>query len=157
MKEKTCCFTGHRVIEAKKIPLVKQALTAEITARIKEGYEIFVTGGAIGFDTLAADSVLELKKTYPHIKLQLVLPCKNQDIKWRYEQKKHYAEILSSADSCEYVSSLYTPTCMKERNKKMIELSSALIAYCDIGKLHSGSVQTLNFARKSGIKIYNLI
>ena len=37
----------------------------------------------MGFDTLAAKTVLDLKKDYPDIKLILVLPCLNQTRGWK--------------------------------------------------------------------------
>ena len=35
-------------------------------------------GGALGFDTLAAQTVLDMKKEYPQLRLILVLPCEDQ-------------------------------------------------------------------------------
>ena len=42
-------------------------------------------GGALGFDTLAAQTVLEMKKEYPQLRLILVLPCENQTRGWHSE------------------------------------------------------------------------
>lgn len=49
---------------------------------IENGYRYFGEGGALGFDTVAALTVLELKSVYPDIKLILVLPCKKQTRGW---------------------------------------------------------------------------
>ena len=46
----------------------------ELLSRENSGYLYFGAGGALGFDTLAAQTVLDLKKDYPQIKLILVLP-----------------------------------------------------------------------------------
>ena len=72
MIEKTVCFTGHRNIPLLKRKAVAQRLKTELTDLINNGYQFFGAGGALGFDTLAAQTVLELKKDYKHIRLILV-------------------------------------------------------------------------------------
>ena len=61
MKEKTCCFTGHRKIPSDRYELVAKRLKDEVEELIKQGYTYFGAGGALGFDTLAAQTVLEIK------------------------------------------------------------------------------------------------
>ena len=70
----SCCFTGHRKIPQRKSGQIQERLRNEIVTAIQNGYTFFYAGGAIGFDTMAAQAVLELKAQYPHIKLILVLP-----------------------------------------------------------------------------------
>ncbi|MEG1268017.1 MAG: SLOG family protein, partial [Oscillospiraceae bacterium] len=82
MKEKTCCFTGHRAIPKQQYDNTYAALKVEIISLIETGYCYFGTGGALGFDTLAAKAVLEVRQVYPHIKLILVLPCLEQTRGW---------------------------------------------------------------------------
>lgn len=74
-REKTCCFTGHRCIPNESLDSLKRQLKREIEKLIQQGVIYFGAGGALGFDTLAAEAVLELKQQYPFIKLILVLPC----------------------------------------------------------------------------------
>ena len=64
MKKQTCCFTGHRKIPPEQYERIAQRLKAEITALIHRGVVYFEAGGALGFDTMAARDVLELKKDY---------------------------------------------------------------------------------------------
>lgn len=78
MKYKTVCFTGHRKMTAGERKLAAERLEETVKSLISEGYCYFMTGGTPGFDTLAAQCVLFMKKQYPHIKLILVLPCKTQ-------------------------------------------------------------------------------
>ena len=75
MRKKTCCFTGHRNIPPKEYESVKIRLREAIITAIENGYRYryFGAGGALGFDTLAAQIVLDLKKQYPHI--FLILCC----------------------------------------------------------------------------------
>lgn len=55
----------------------------------------FGAGGALGFDTLAAQCVLSLRKRYSHIKLILVLPCTTQTKGWSKDDIAVYEEIKS--------------------------------------------------------------
>lgn len=88
MKNITCCFTGHRRIPLSKRKAVVQRLKTELSALINNGYQFFMAGGALGFDTIAAQTVLDLKEKYPHIKLILVLPCPNQTRGWKEKDKR---------------------------------------------------------------------
>ena len=107
MIEKTVCFTGHRNIPLNKRKAVVQRLKTELSALINNGYQFFMAGGALGFDTIAAQSVLDLKKEYPHIKLILVLPCPNQTMGWKAKDKRMYEYIKSRADKVVYTSQEY--------------------------------------------------
>ncbi len=63
MGEKTCCFTGHREIEKKNYVRIKESTKNAIVALIKRGVIYYGAGGARGYDTIAAETVLELKKS----------------------------------------------------------------------------------------------
>lgn len=82
MREKTVCFTGHRIIPSEKRASLFAHLTDVITSLLEAGYRYFGAGGALGFDTLAAQAVLQLRTEYPQIRLILVLPCKEQTRGW---------------------------------------------------------------------------
>ena len=55
MKEQTCCFTGHRNVPVDKQKEIVARTGAKVRERISEGYQCFVVGGAVGYDTLAAE------------------------------------------------------------------------------------------------------
>ena len=65
----TCCFTGHRRIPPEAVAPLRERLEAEIESLIRQGVRYFGAGGALGFDTLAAEAVLDLKAVYPFIRL----------------------------------------------------------------------------------------
>ena len=71
MREKTVCFTGHRIIPSEKRASLFAHLTDVITSLLEAGYRYFGAGGALGFDTLAAQAVLQLRTEYPQIRLIL--------------------------------------------------------------------------------------
>ncbi len=68
MRNKTCCFTGHREIPAIQYNLIQQQLEQTILSLIQSGYRYFGAGGALGFDTMAALTVLHFRQRYPWIR-----------------------------------------------------------------------------------------
>lgn len=150
----SCSFTGHRIIkkehENRIVPLIERS----IEYAYSEGCRVFFSGGAVGFDTLAARSVLKFRLFHPDVKLVLILPCINQDEKWNREQKDSYEYLLGAADEVEYVSDAYTDGCMRERNFKLAHRADIMIAY--VGHTRSGSAQTARMADSMGKTVYNL-
>lgn len=53
---------------------MKIHLKDEIIKTINYGYIYFISGMALGFDIIAAETVLQLKKDFPQIKLIAALP-----------------------------------------------------------------------------------
>ncbi len=159
-REQTCCFTGHRVIAAH----LREDVIAAVDRRIKEfydaGYRYFITGGALGFDTLAALEVLRAARFDEEIKLILALPCRDQTARWEnmhgyVEHLRRYKQILGMADCVVYMNDFYTDTCMKERNRYMVDHSSACIAYYN-GYVRSGAGQTCRMAEADGLMLCNV-
>lgn len=154
MKNQTCCFTGHRIIPADEYAAIKARLIKEVTALVDEGVVYFGAGGAVGFDTLAALIILELKQKFPHIRLILVLPCKDQTKPWNDEDKNIYNRILNNSDKVVYMSERYYRGCMRARNRYLVENSG--ICVCYLTKSKGGTAYTVDFAREKGLKIINL-
>lgn len=154
MKEKTCCFTGHRHIPEDDLNIIKNKLKKEVIKLIDQGVCYFGAGGALGFDTIAAQTVLELKNDYPNIKLILVLPCKNQTYHWQEKDKKVFEDIKKRCDKYVYTSEEYNSQCMKKRNRHLVDNSSYCICYLtrDIG----GTAYTVHYAQKKGLEIINI-
>ena len=155
-KLRTCFFTGHRKLANNKVDIIKEKLAENIEKLIIE-YDVknFIAGGALGFDTVAAEAVIEMRKKYPHIKLILYIPCYGQSKKWTDNQKYKYRIILAKADEVIYVTEKgYSEECMQLRNMKMIRDSSFCIAFCILS--NSGTGLTLRNAEAVGIDIVNI-
>ena len=151
---KTCCFTGHRII--KITPELVQRLREAIVDVIGQGVTAFYNGGAIGFDMLAAEMVIELKSEYPDIKLHMLLPCPSEDqIKgWYKSQIARYEKLLNAADSVTVVSDHFTRECMKQRNERLVGIADCCICYCTNPR--SGTGQTVKMAVDKQIGALNL-
>lgn len=154
MRDKTCCFTGHRNIPLLKRKAVVRNLKNELTTLIDKGYQFFGAGGALGFDTIAAQTVLELKEQFPHIKLILVLPCETQTRGWKEKDIAIYEEIKRQADKVVYTSKEYTRGCMHKRNRHLVDNSSICIAY--LTEQSGGTAYTVDYAMKNGLSVINI-
>jgi uncharacterized phage-like protein YoqJ len=154
MKEKTCCFTGHRHIPSEYLPAISKTLRDTLIFYIEQGYQYFGAGGALGFDTIAARTVLSLKERYPDIKLILVLPCKDQASRWNASDVKEYERLKSHADKIVYIADRYYNGCMQKRNHHLVECSSLCICY--LTEQTGGTKYTVDYASKSGCIIHNL-
>lgn len=153
MKAKTCCFTGHRRLPENQKEIAKR-LEEAILSLIQSGYLYFGAGGALGFDSLCAKTVLRLRQSYPKIKLILVLPCVSQADRWPAADRAVYRELIEQADKVVYTSQEYTRDCMFKRNRHLVDYSNACICYQV--KQTGGTAYTVEYARKHGLRIINL-
>ena len=150
---RSVCFTGHRTIAEDK-----ETISARLYALLErfvteQKITDFYTGGAVGWDALAALTVLKLRESYPEVKLHL-----EQSAKWNEAQKAEYQHIIGLADSVEQVSDRYYNGCMKARNARLVELASDYcICYWNPKDFRSGTVQTVRMAQKKGIEIINML
>ena len=150
----TCCFTGHRNIPRDKMRAIHRELERVLEILIRSGVTVFRTGGALGFDTLAALTVLDKREKNPEITLELCLPCEDQTRGWSSEDIEIYKYIRKSADSVTVLHEDYVRGCMHERNRYMVNGSHYCVAYCESSA--GGSAYTVEYARKKGVKVINL-
>ena len=151
-------FTGHR---PEKLPYfseddpmcvqLKERLKNRITRLIEDGAEEFCSGMALGVDTWAAEIVLELKEDYPQIRLTAVIPCPEQAIRWRDEDKARYQSILDRCDRSITTSPHYTRGCMHNRNRARVDMCDVLIAVFDGTK--GGTMMTVDYAKSRNKRI----
>jgi len=153
MKKSTCCFTGHRHLSVSN-KILSARLEKQIIDLIEQGIIFYGTGGALGFDTIAALTVIKLRNQYPNIKLILVLPCKEQTRGWNNNDISVYNYILSQANKVVYTSKSYYPGCMHKRNRHLVDNSSHCICYLE--KDSGGTAYTVSYALNSGLTVYNL-
>ena len=155
-KYKTCCFSGHRQICAEHFFRLPELMQDLLDTLVDKGFRRFKTGGAIGFDTLAALKCLELKKKYPefNITLELCLPCRDQTTGWSEQDKSVYGFILARADKVNYEYESYTKGCMYARNRRLVDGSDVCITYLSSQK--GGTAYTCSYAAEKGVRVINL-
>ena len=153
-RAQTCCFTGHRKIPHEQFAHIQKRLKETIQALIQKGVIYYGAGGALGFDTLAAQTVLELKTIYPQIKLILVLPCLSQTKGWSARDIEIYEDIKLKADKVVYTSQEYIKGCMHKRNRHLVDNSNTCICY--LTEKSGGTAYTVDYARNNNLTIINL-
>lgn len=155
MNERSVCFTGHRNVKMSQELILR--LNKTLTNLIENGATDFYVGGALGWDTLCEQAVIDLRKKFPQIKLHLILPCspEEQTARWEHSQKEEYYKYLKNADTVEYTSDHYYDGCMKVRNARLVDLADCCVCYYD-NRSRSGTGQTIRMAKGKGIRIINL-
>lgn len=149
-KEKTVAFSGHRSLGK---DFNKLALCNEIIRLIETGYDTFLVGMAVGFDTECFKILEKIREKNP-IKIIACIPCREQDKNFLTYQKREYQRMVKSADEKIVLQEEYDKYCMLKRNDFLVDNASVLIAY--LRKNQGGTEYTVRRAKKKGIKIINI-
>lgn len=168
---KKVCATGHRTdkfkwfnknlsyIKNEQAPeclLIKSMLKDTLKELIQEGYNYFISGMALGFDTWFAECVISLKEEFPDIKLEAAIPCIDQEKIWPdINDQERYHKILSKCDFIKYVTKQkYSPYLMIRRNEYMVDNSEKVVACYDGSD--GGTRRAYLYAMKNHVEIINI-
>ena len=154
LRDKTCFFSGHRDLPQEKYVEVQEKIEQAVESLIAQGVQYFGTGGSMGFDTIAALTVLKVKRRHPEIRLVLILPYHDYSSNWPPKGKRLFAQIASLADKTIYTSERYYNGCMYKRNRHMADQSGWCICYLERGT--GGTAYTVSYAKSIGVQIINL-
>ncbi len=159
---RTVCATGHRPDkfdwkyneESEECKKLKLRLRKELGKLVDHGYDYFISGMAIGWDTWFAEAVLELKKTH-NLTLELAIPFEGQERKWNKESQERYHAIKAQADIVTILSQgPYQPYLMIKRDEYMVDKSDMLIACYDGSE--GGTRHTFSYALDKHLKIIHI-
>ena len=133
-KATTVCFSGHRVFQDPTADIEKK-LDKAVRDCISKGAECFITGGALGFDTLAARTVIRLREEFPQIKLILALPCppQAQTLKWSAPQVAEYREILGFLFYCKEKGHLSSKSVLNSLFRYGLRFLRHYNSFCNAG------------------------
>ena len=120
----------------------------------EEGFTRFLSGGAVGFDLLAAEAVLEVAADYPNVELVIVRPCADQTRGWNAKDVARYEAILARANDVVTLEPAYRPGCMQARNRYLVDRSSIVLCY--LTESSGGTAYTVRYARSRGVPVLNL-
>lgn len=156
LKGKTCCFTGHRDLPAHKTERIAKRTEEEIRRLIvDEGICFFGVGGAIGYDTLVAEVLFQLReREFPDIKVILVYPFEGFANGWTPEQKAVYNKLLPKYDKTVCVSSRPCREAYFARNRHLVDNSAYCISYCI--RRYGGTAYTVQYAKRKGLELRNV-
>lgn len=159
---KKCCFSGYR---PSKFPfklnnddvdfaIFQKHLFTTVKSLIDDGCRTFYCGMAMGFDIIAAESVLYYRGKIPNIKLICVIPFEEQEKSYTNDWKQRYNFILQGCDEVLLISKEYHNGCYQNRNKFMVDKSDYVVTWYD-GK-QGGTRNTLLYAQKKKRTIVNI-
>jgi len=154
MEGRTCCFTGHRSLYHDR-DVIAKVLREAVDELVRDGYQHFISGGAAGFDLLAAEAVLERKAEFGDVSLYLYVPystvfglrscvssrlrtvaLKSREIKVTSDTPTRYAPLI--------------------RDRQMVEVSDICVSYMEPGTEKGGTFYTVQQAKKKGIDVIDL-
>lgn len=146
MSFKTAFFTGHRNINLSHQNVIEQM----IDYAIAQGVNHFLSGMAIGTDTIAATTLS--KRNLPWT---AVIPFIGQEKRWSIRQQKDYQSCLASAREVIVIEKVFSPQSYYRRNDYMINHSQLCLAVFD-GR-NSGTDHAVKGAmtKRLNVLIYN--
>lgn len=123
--------------------------------RLAENYvDVFICGGAEGFDLLAAEAVLALKPDFPQVQLKLYLPFPGHESRFSAQNKARFYAIRERADEVRYISDAYFDGCFIKRDHAMVD--DGHVCVCYMTRCRSGTGLTMRYAIKKGLTTMNL-
>ena len=149
-KAKTVAVSGHRFLNK---DFDKQLLKQVFIYLVNNGYDTFLIGMAVGFDSECFKILEDIRKE-KNIKIIACIPCRCQAKNFNYKNKIEYERMINSADEKIILQENYDKYCMLKRNNFMVDNASALVTY--IRKDTGGTAYTVNYAKKKEIPIYRI-
>lgn len=167
---KTISFTGSRPqklwgfdLNHNKYIKLRERLRDEILNIMNNSPEDkfhFITGGALGFDTIAAQVALKLRDEYPGIIThELAVPFEDQPKAWfakrdidRYKIIKELSDVVTYVDRVEHYQRTKVPIGrynsfkLQLRNECMVDKADLVIALYDGTK--GGTKNCVDYAKK---------
>ena len=146
--DKTATFIGHSDCTG----LDRNALRKEIMNLIECGVSEFFNGGMGGFDRLCAYTVYSLKKIYPHIRNNLVIPYLTAKALNGNEEINH--QLFDCVIYPEGFEKYHFKAAITARNHYLVDNSAFAVCYVTHG--WGGAVKTYKRAIKKGLTVINL-
>ena len=154
-RDKVCCFTGHRSLSPEKREAVLPPLRAAVRSlALDRGYTVFLTGGAVGFDLLAAGEILSFRERYGGVSLYLLLPFPGYDRRWPEAERELLRRQIEKADGVLYASPAYGPGVYHARDRMLVNFSSVCVSFLE--KSTGGTYFTVSYAHETGVEVISL-
>lgn len=111
--------------------------------------DFVISGMALGWDLALAEAC-----DWVNIPFVAYLPCKGQAAAWSEQFQNLYENLLTYADKIVVVSPEYTPVCMQERNRRMVDNADHILALWNGSP--GGTSNCIRYAEKIGRPVTNL-
>ena len=156
-------FTGHRKERILQgcgnnphvLGQIREAVREQVAELYGQGYNVFYTGMANGFDMIAAEAVLQVKDVYRDITLVAAVPFRKQALWFDAEDQLLYDNLLKRVDRVVMVSENYHKGCYLRRDEYMVGRADTIIAYWDLVR-KGGTFYTVSKAIQTGKAVINI-
>ncbi len=142
-----CALSGHRDLPE---DFDGNAVYDDLEQIIREGYTEFLCGMAKGFDLLALQCLLDLKRRY-HVRVVACIPFRGQEKHYPPKEREIYRELLERCDETRVLSEGYFNGCFLARDRYMADECDLLYAYCIRTK--GGTAYTVRYAISRGKEV----
>ena len=150
----TCCFTRHRDIPKCDEQKILTRVHYLLQPLLDKGVRYFGVGGAVGFDMIVAEYLLDLRdRQGKKIKIISVLPFPDWREKWNEIDICRQDEIMNRSDKVTFVRDTYCKDVYLIRDRKMVDESGYCISYCN--RRTGGTAYTVRYAMKKGLQVFN--
>ena len=146
---RVCTFCGHSKIYS-PYEDIKAATQQIVSGLIQDGYDCFLVGNYGQFDRLAASVCLILKREYPSIRVNLVVPYYQPQLD-SYEKEYHarFDDIIVPAlESTPYQYRIV------RANEYMVDRADTIVAY--VNASIGGAAKTLAYAERKKKRIIHV-
>lgn len=151
--KQTCCFTGHKNIPVEEEAKIKTRVYHRLQPLIQQGILYFGVGGALGFDRMMTEYLIQLRKENRRLKIIEVLPFEGYRSKWPKEEQAKAKLLDRQMDKIVYVSTEPSRGAYFARNRHLVDGSKYCISYCN--KPTGGTAYTVKYALEQGLTVYN--
>ena len=146
---RVCTFCGHSKIYS-PYEDIKAATQQIVSGLIQDGYDCFLVGNYGQFDRLAASVCLILKREYPSIGVNLVVPYYQPQLD-SYEKEYHARfddVIVPALESTPYQYRIV------RANEYMVDRADTIVAY--VNASIGGAARTLAYAERKKKRIIHV-
>lgn len=150
----TCCFTGHRDLPIGMDEEIWRRVYVCLEPLLKEGVRYFGVGGALGFDTLMAEKLLELRESRTQLRVILVQPFRGYQSRWTPAQQARAAAVERRVDKVVVCSQTPGREAFLVRDRHLVDGSGFCIAWCT--RTIGGTAYTLRYAQQQGLRVWNV-
>lgn len=149
--QQSVCFTGHRTLYEERDVLTEKVKEC-LRELSKKGVTCCYCGGAVGFDLLCGEAVLELEKECG-FHLVMAVPYPGQERSYSAEEKARYIRLVSASEVV-VVSPQYHRYSLMQRNQYLVDHAAYCI--CNLRRESGGTFQTREYAKMRGRQILEL-
>ena len=158
MRDKTCCFTGRRILPANSADFCSMLDRTETYVRkvLDCGVTFFGVGGAIGYDTEAAKLLFRLRDSgFSQIKVILVYPFDGYMDRWTDKQRIEAHGLVTKYDKIVKVSEVASRGAYLRRDRHLVDCSAFCICYCN--RTQGGTAYTVKYALERHLTVFNTV